>query len=137
MTNPGDWQEIEHTADYALRVRGNTLQGLFVNAAAGLYQIAVDLTQMRAPAERTIEVSGLDAETLLVNWLNELLYYTETEALGFAEFEMIEFGPRHLRAIARGQAGAAWRKYVKAATFNGLQIESVSDRYEATIVFDV
>lgn len=132
----GDFQEIEHTADLAMRVRGRTLADLFVNAATGLYDLVTDLRQMQAAVERAVEVTGLDVEALLVNWLNELLYMTEVDGLMFGQFEIVELGPGRLRAVARGQVGAPLRKYVKAATFHDLHIRQVGDGYETTIVLD-
>lgn len=131
------FQEIEHTADWALRVRGQTLPELFINAAAAMYAITVDAPTIAPQVERLVEVSGVDAETLLVNWLNELLYLTEVEGLVFGQFELLEFAPEHLRALARGQADAPLRKHIKAVTFHNLRIVSTAHGYEVTIVFDV
>jgi len=132
-----DYDEIEHTADWALRVRGRTLADLFINAAMGMYALSVDAPAIVPQVERTVEVTGVDAETLLVNWLNELLYLTEVEGLVFGQFELVEFAPIRLRAVARGQANAPLRKHIKAVTFHNLHIASTDHGYQVTIVFDV
>lgn len=132
-----NFQEIEHTADWALRVQGQTLPELFINAAAAMYAVTVDAPAIAPQVERLVEVSGVDAETLLVNWLNELVYLTEVEGLVFGQFEMLEFAPEHLRALARGQTGAPLRKHIKAVTFHNLRIVSTAEGYQVTIVFDV
>ncbi len=137
MKATDNFQEIEHTADWALLVRGNTLLDLFVNAAIGMYTLTVDAPQVLAQVERSIEVSGIDAETLLINWLNELLYATEVDGLVFGQFAMVEFGPNRLRAVARGQVGLPLRKHIKAATFHNLRVAPTDNGYEVVIVFDV
>ncbi len=118
-------------------MRGATLADLFINAAIGMYAVTVDAPHIQPHVERSIEVRGVDAETLLVNWLNELLYYTEVEDLVWGQFELVEFAPTHLRAIARGQTSLPLRKHIKAVTFHNLQIISTAEGYEVTIVFDV
>ncbi len=131
------FQEVEHTADWALRVRGDTLPGLFVNAAAGMYALIVDAPHIQVQVERPVEVAGVDAETLLVNWLNELLYYTEVDGLVFGQFEIVDLAGGRLRATARGQAGAPLRKHIKAATFHNVHIVKSGGGLSVTIVFDV
>jgi SHS2 domain-containing protein len=137
MMTSAEFDEIEHTADWALLARGSSLPELFVNAATGMYTLAAELDRLHASTERTIEVSGIDAETLLVNWLNELLYYTEMDQVVFGWFEIEQFASDHLRAVARGEAGVPLVKPIKAVTFHDLQIKPSGNGYEVTIVFDV
>ena len=68
-----DFEEIEHTADWALRVRGHDLRELLVNAARGMSRLLVpDLTVISTDVERHFELDAFDAESLLVEWLSEL-----------------------------------------------------------------
>ncbi len=132
-----DFFEVDHTADWALRVRGASLPELFINAARGMYAITVDAPEVQPQVERQIHVTGVDAEALLVNWLNELLYYTEVEGLVFGRFEITSFAPDQLRAVARGQLGVPLRKQIKAVTFHNLKIVLSEGVYQVTLVFDV
>jgi len=129
--------EIEHTADWAIRVRGTTLPGLLVNAALGMYNLMADLSSVTPALERAIEVKGVDAEALLVNWLNELVYHTEMDGEVFCGFRIESFEPTSLRASAYGSRGIKLKKQIKAVTFHNLQIVSTGDGYEVTLVFDV
>jgi SHS2 domain-containing protein len=134
------FHEIEHTADLALWARGDTLAELFANVATGMYALSLgdDTTPIPTTVERvTIEVTGIDTETLLVNWLNELLYYTEIEGLVFSQFDILELGPGRLNSIVNGHSGVPLQKIIKAATFHGLEITATRNGYEVTIVFDV
>jgi SHS2 domain-containing protein len=137
LSNPPDCYEIEHTADWAIHVRGATLPELFVNAATGMYGLMADLAAVTPVLERTLEVNGVDAEALLVNWLNELVYHTEIDGEVFCEFRIALLEPTHLRATARGGKGIQLKKQIKAVTFHNLQIISTNTGYETTIVFDV
>jgi len=53
---------------------GQTLAQLFENAAAALQSIAVEIDDVRAAGQFVLSASGPDAEALLVNWLNEVLF---------------------------------------------------------------
>lgn len=131
------FEEIEHTADWALRVRGETLPELFVHAAQGMYHLLGAERMEEIVFVRSWTVKALDAESLLVEWLNELLYWTESKGELFDEFEIEEWGETQLRARTRGGPGRTMKKQIKAATFHNLKIEKTDDGYETVIVFDV
>ena len=137
MSSQTDFVEVEHTADWSIRVRGATLPQLFVNAASGMYSLVADLSSVHPIIEHTIEVNGIDAEALLVNWLNELVYHTEMDGDVFCEFHVQAFKTTHLRVIARAGRGIELKKQIKAVTFHNLQIIPTDNGYEATLVFDV
>jgi protein archease len=132
------YEEVPHTADWALRVRGATLADLFSHAAQGMYELMGGQPPAGGPADaRAFTAEAADAESLLVAWLNELLYYTETEGLWFGEFRVRLEGETRLEAQATARPTANLRKYIKAATFHNLRIEHTGDGLETTIVFDV
>jgi SHS2 domain-containing protein len=132
-----DFVEVEHTADWAIRVCGATLPELFVNAATGMYSLVADLSSAEPTIERVIKVKGIDAEALLVNWLNELIYHTEMDGEIFCEFHIDSFDHTRLIATVRAGRGIELRKQIKAVTFHDLHITTSDRGYQVTIVFDV
>src|SRR5690349_3114593 len=83
------WEEVDHTADWSLRVRGADLRSLFENAALGMVSLLGDAKPTDITFHRVIEVSAMDSESLLVEWLTELLYVLE-EDLMFSEIHVNE-----------------------------------------------
>jgi SHS2 domain-containing protein len=132
-----DFVEVEHTADWSIRVSGATLPELFINAATGMYSLMADIASVAPTTGREIEVTSADVEALLVKWLNELLYHTEMNGEVFCDFCVEAFEPTHLRAIAKAGRGLKLKKQIKAVTFHNLQIIPTDNGYEATVVFDV
>jgi len=130
------FEEIDHTADRAIRAHGSTVAELFAHAALGMFSLMTDPEEVAPEKEYLIELEALDLETLLVNWLNELLFLRETEKVLFKEFDILELTSTRLLARARGSLGQPTKAVVKAATFHHLAIESHPDGYEATVVFD-
>jgi SHS2 domain-containing protein len=136
-----DWvafEEIEHTADWALRVRGRDLKELLVNAARGMTRLLVgDENAISGDTERYVELDAFDAESLLVEWLSELAYWAETEGLVFREFHLSDVRPDHLKAVARGGRAQKLHKHIKAVTYHNLEIIQMDGGLETTVVFDV
>ena len=74
------YQEIEHLSDRAIRVTSKTLEGLFVDAALGMYFI-MDVHCSNDTVTRRINFDGMDLESLLVAFLSECLNIAELENL--------------------------------------------------------
>jgi SHS2 domain-containing protein len=131
------FREVEHTADRAFTVRGGDLAELFALAAHALCAIQGQPTDTRETVSREVEVSGVDRETLLVNWLNEVLYLQDVHKECYSRFAVAAVSETSLRAFVHGEANASSRRTIKAVTFHGLRIERLADGWEATIVVDV
>ena len=132
----GRWQEIDHTADLALHLWADDLCDLFVTAARGMFALIVRLDGVQPERETVIELEAFDVETLLVDWLNELLYLVEVQGVEFALIEVDHVSATRLRATVRGSAVTEYSNYVKAATFHNLAVVQTSEGYETEIVFD-
>jgi len=131
------FEEIPHTADRALRCWGQDLGELFVQAAQGMVWLLIGPVTPLPTVEAQIELSAIDAETLLVSWLSELLYLYERDGTLFTAFELEEISPTHLRARVRGAPIDQLQQQIKAVTFNELTIHPRERGLETTIVFDV
>jgi SHS2 domain-containing protein len=132
------FEEVEHTADRALRVFGANLTELFLSAAAGLtHLMAADVFDISTEIEKSIELDAIDAESLLVEWLSELTYWAESEMLVFQEFRIQKATAKHLRAKVFGGKISRLEKHIKAVTYHNLKIIKTAEGLEATIVFDV
>lgn len=127
---------VEHTADICLRVQGKTLNNLFQNALTGLFQV-MRPEWTKDPISRSLHVTGNDRETLLVNFLNELIFNAETyrEAYEHADFDKIE--DQVVMARLHGRKTRGFNTHVKAATHHDLFIREKDGFYEGQVVFDV
>ena len=131
------FEEVEHTADIAIRVWGKTLGELFAHAAYGMACQLTDVDDVDLTTEVEIDLQADDVEMLLVDWLSELLYLGEREDAVFVDFDISRATPRALRAVARGGHIREHEAHVKAVTFSQLDVKWVGGRYETIIVFDV
>ncbi len=133
------YREVEHTADRALRVWAQDLTSLFVGAAKGMYSLMGELEDEGPVATRWRKVSleGDDRETLLVDWLNELLFLAETEGLLFVDFEIESLNETALVGRAGGVPMEVTKADIKAATFHNLEIVNDGTGWSTVITFDV
>jgi SHS2 domain-containing protein len=128
------FEVIEHTADWAYRVWGEDLKALFVQAAKGLYDLAGARLSDRDRVTREINLQGIDSESLLFAWLNELLHLHECENLGGDRIEILQLGERNLVALVVAAPVEQWLKDIKTATDRNLAIRPTETGLEVTIL---
>ena len=131
------FEEVEHTADIAIRVRGRDLAELFANAAYGMTCQLADVDGVEPTVRYSIALEAYDVETLLVSWLGELLYLGERDGCVFADFDVLEVTPTWLRAVAWGGPVQEHGRHIKAVTFSEMEIVRTGEGHETVIVFDV
>lgn len=135
------YEFFEHTADLGLRVRARDLNGLFRDAAMGLFAMVVEeVPRGRTASSREIAIRGRRRDYLLFDWLNELLYLFETERLLLGEFDVdvTESG------VVAGMHAWPWDESVdrplhevKAITYHGLTVKPVDDGWLAEVIVDI
>src|SRR5437763_15571192 len=135
------YEVFEHTADVGLNIFGSTLPELFIHGAEGMESLMVPPEQVRALVSREIAVEGHDLVSLLIAWLNELIFLFDTEYLLFREFEIETLTETHLKGRASGEPYDAQRhalsSAIKAVTWHEAAVEATSDGYKARIIFDI
>jgi SHS2 domain-containing protein len=133
------FQLIEHTADTGLIAYGHTLAEAFANAAYGLFSIIAELNKVREQESRLVLVSAEDAERLLFEWLNNLIYIFDVECLLCRRFDISEFTEHSLKAICWGEKYDSSRHQlklgVKSATYHMLKVDG--EKHTVQVVFDV
>ena len=131
------FEEIEHTADLALRVRGQNLSELFRNAALGMLSL-LHVEPLPGGSEyRSFVLLREDSETLLVSWLEELLFPLEVEDAVVVDFQVEVLDKVQLKATIELMKIASIKQEIKAITFNELDIRSTEFGFETIVVFDV
>ena len=130
------WFE-EHTGEVELHLAAPTLKRLFVEAGLGLADLLSDQRRRPDGAAESVEVEAADGDALLVDWLNELIFRTETRQRVYDEIRINSLSDRRLRADIRGAAPDGWRTAVKAATFHRLKIAREGAGYTGRVVLDV
>ncbi len=141
MRSEKPYEVFEHTADIGLHAYGSTLPELFIHAAEGMESLMVAPEQVRIQVSREIDVEGHDIVSLLIAWLNELIFLFDTEFLIFRQFEILDFKETHLKGRASGEPYDADRhelsSAIKAVTWHEAAVERTDGEYKARIIFDI
>lgn len=141
MTTTSYWEHFPHEADIGVRGLGATLEQAFEQAALALTAVITDLTDV-APREMIrLSCDAPDAELLLVDWLNVLIYEMTTRNMLFNRFE-VRLEGNHLSAQVWGEALEVTRHRpaveVKGATYTALKVAQQPDgSWLAQCVVDV
>jgi SHS2 domain-containing protein len=132
------FEEIEHTADRALKIFGRNLEELILNAARGLNSLMGPNGDLdSALTTKSIQLVAMDAESLLVEWLSELAYWAEAEMLVFSKFDLQNVSPTRIKAKVHGCRVSQLENHIKAVTYHNLAIVETDAGLTATVVFDV
>ena len=136
------FEPFRHTADIGLKVRGRTLKEFFENAARGLFSILTDRKTInpKNAVIKKIKVKGKDSESLLVNWLNELIYEAFKDKAVFYRFKADMRQNGALKADITGSKLREKDKFlreIKAATYHNLAVKKLKTGYYAEIILDV
>lgn len=89
--------------------------------------------------EVDVEAGGL--EELLVAWLEELLYQSETRGLALHEFTVTQLSRERVKGSARGprfgDGSVTTGPAVKGVTRHGLEVRESPGGWVARVLFDV
>ena len=135
-----DFEIVDHTADVGIIAYGADMSQAFANAARALFSLITELDSVREVLSRDIELTASDQESLLVEWLNELIYLFDAERVVFNRFDITELSDTRLRARSYGEKVDSSRHKlktgVKAATYHMLKVDQ-ADGGKVQVLFDI
>ena len=131
--------EVPHTADVKIRATAPTLETLFSEALAALMQVLYG-PDRNGGKKREITLDAEDHESLLRDFLSEVLFIAEVDGLVFSGAD-IHLSGCHLSATLDGEPfdrrRHAMGTEVKGISYSGLAITHDANGYMLDIVFDV
>lgn len=133
------FEEIEHTADLLFRCRGKTIDELFSETASAMFSVMFEFRKDKG-IKKEIELESDSYENLLVDFLSELIFLSETESLVFSSAK-VKITDNSLRALISGEKynnkihseGAE----IKGISRSGAKIVNKDGIYQVDIIFDV
>lgn len=130
------------TADVAFEAYGKDLGELFANSALAMFEVMVNTGQIEPEIRKEVKVKGNDLQSLMFNWLNELLVFVDSENLAFSDFRVkIDEKKIELKAVCQGEKidkkKHETRTLVKAATMHKMVIEKGKTGWKAQVILDI
>ena len=132
----GNFRQIEHTADIGIEVIADTLEELFETAARAI--VSIISNELPEPADkRSASFSADDRESLLVDFLNEIIYMASAEGWITCS-SSVSFKDDTVSAVFKGsESEGGIDNEVKAATYHNLGIQRPDRKWKARVYFDV
>ena len=134
------YEYFEATADIGLRAFGKDLNQAFENAGLAMFNIISDTSGIAPKREIEFEITSEDEVSLLYDYLEELLFYHETEFMLFSEFYVEIDGNLHLSAKILGEE-IDWDRHerkteIKAVTFHKMDVKR-AENVEVQAIVDL
>jgi SHS2 domain-containing protein len=132
-------EELGHTSEIGLRVRADAPEQLFACSAQAMFGLLRVLPNRSLPAvHHTVTIDSIDGESLMVDWLSELLYLHETTGALFSDCTILRWTATHLEAEVTGYPPVEPPAvHIKAVTYHQLLIQANADGWTAQIYFDI
>ncbi len=134
-----DFEILSHTADIGIIAYGSDMTEAFSNAARGMFSLIAELESVGETERRDTQLTAPDRESLLVAWLNELIYLFDVENIIFKRFDINLVSETELQASSYG--GKVDHRHqpkmgIKAATYHMLKIEE-NNGIKVQVLFDI
>jgi len=132
-------------ADVAFEAEGKSLEELFTSAWDATLRVMIENPfVIDSKSRKSIAIEDQSIDLLLYNFLQELIYYKDAEALLLRlEYCRIDAGtpPAKLEALAAGEPIDSKRHHlgvdVKAITFYRFSLKKEGELWRTTVVLDV
>jgi SHS2 domain-containing protein len=148
---------IDISGDAGIKAYGKSLEDAFVNVAIGMYSLITDLNGIHEQRDITVEIEKPSVDSLLVSWLNELIFQFDTYGFTGKKVTITEITPSltlphqgggkvegqmyMLKAIVSGEDFDPERHerklLIKAATYHQLKIEEIGGTWKIDVIFDI
>jgi SHS2 domain-containing protein len=130
---------LSHTADIKFQAFGKTLNEVFENSGLAMINVFYE-GKIKNLKSRKIRVKGKDLESLMYNFLEELLFLID--AKGFLPGKIKVNIYKDKKILNAELAGDDIKNYkvrpdVKAITYNEMFVKKIKDKWVSQVVLDV
>jgi SHS2 domain-containing protein len=138
------FEYLDHTADLKIRASGKTLEEAFENVALGAFNFLTDIEKVEKKSIKKISKSSSRLDSLLYDFLEELLFLLDTDGLLFCGCKklVISRSSDGTYALSGSIQGDSYKNYpmkgdIKAITYSDMKIEEKDGQFVITAVFDI
>lgn len=130
------YEFLEHPSELKIRSFGKDLSEVFINSALAMMEFLFGKVPKGKLQYEQLEVSTDNLESLLVDWLADILYLSNSKKRIYLDYKVLEFSDHKIVADIGSQKALA-KDDIKAVTYHELSISKQNDLWQATVVYDV
>ena len=137
------YKYLEHTADAKFQAYGKTLKEGFINAALAMFNILFDPREVKPNIKKKIKISARKKESLLYDFLEELLFLLDTEGFLLNKIERMKISfdkeDYTLECVVYGDSHKDYdmRGNIKSITYNDMFIKEEEGKVVLQVVVDI
>lgn len=135
------YKQVEHTADIAFEVYGETPEEVFIHAAEALFETLGTYQQRNYRYTRIVRLEAENMTDLFHGWLAELNYLHQVHQEVYHHFEILQLDEHILRARVDGEPIEPEvhqiELEIKAVTCHRLEFRKKRNGWQAFVIFDV
>ncbi|MEM0030215.1 MAG: archease [Candidatus Nitrosocaldus sp.] len=138
------YRMLEHMTDALVEVEADTLEEAFALAARALVDVMVDVNRVEESLEITLQADGHDLESLLYNWLEQVMIALVSDHIAMSRFDLsIEKSSDSyiLKAKAYGESldleKHNYKVEIKGVTYHMMSVERVDGRCRLRFLLDL
>lgn len=141
---PGSYKQIDHTADIAFEVSGESLEELFKASSKAWLTSVIDETTFSHGEIKKLKLNSFSKEQLLVDFLSELNFYLFTKKwLCYLVDDLSIEKKEDDWSLSAGLTGINisskihLKHEIKAITFHQMNIKKSGNVFSTPLVFDI
>lgn len=140
------YEFISHTADVRLKIKGDSLEELFLAALQGMgnlikKNICSDESIQNSKEEvlkEKIEVVAPDLTSLLIDFLSEVLTASQVNKVVYCKVKFEKIDHNNIKAIIYGTMVENFDEDIKAVTYHEAEVKKNNEGlWETIIIFDI
>ena len=133
------YEILEHKADLKIRAFGKTKEELFLNMMIGMNEnMKPEIKEPIEKTKREIKIESPDLDSLLVDFLSEVLYLIQVNKEIYNNIEFKKFTDTEIEAELFGQKAERFGEDIKAVTYHQLDVcQTKGGTWEARVLFDI
>jgi len=136
---------VDHFSDVGIISSGKTVEDLFSISAEAMFGVMAEISDIGTSKSFDVTVASDDLESLMVDWLSELLFIFDSEETLLSKFDVQSIEKKDdeyiLNSIVFGDPTdnkiQRFKTEVKAVTYNKLRVEKKDNFWEAEVVLDL
>ncbi|MBN2422729.1 archease [Candidatus Woesearchaeota archaeon] len=134
---------LPHTADAKFRAFGSSLEEAFVNSALAMFNIICNTDSVKPEMKKIIRISAKKKESLLYDFLEELLFLLDTEGFLLNKTEKLKITEKDNEfSLGCTVYGDNYKKYkvkgnIKSITYNDMFIKEDNNEFMIQAVVDL
>ncbi len=135
----------EHSADTYIEAFGDNLKEAFENVAVGMGFLIVESDNVDEKIKKEIVIESEDLESLLFDFLSEILVFQDAESLIFHNVNVKKIDKKNkswrLKAKIKGEKFDSKKHkqgtHVKAITYHNMEIKEEKEKFKVRVLVDI